>query len=243
MLLHLFDPRWQPPLVDPVKHPGLSRQIYFQRCPFDPHSGLKLKLQGTSSHQGQVYWGHWKKKRPWQRGHVAVNWHTRRNQRAGVARETAEESHRCGTTNNELWSWKKRTTQTFLNYWWQQIFTTLLQNELSLFFFHQSIYIIGLLLLCNRLRTQHCHCSGLGQCSGVSWIPGVGTFTCCRNGQNKKNYYIIIAIWWGDQKISSQGVPIVAQWLMNLTRNHEVMDLITGLTQWVRDLVLLGAVV
>ena len=31
------------------------------------------------------------------------------------------------------------------------------------------------------------------------------------------------------------GVPIVAQWLMNLTRNHEVVDLIPSLAQWVKD--------
>ena len=35
------------------------------------------------------------------------------------------------------------------------------------------------------------------------------------------------------------GVPIVAQWLTNLTRNHEVADSIPGLAQWVEDLALL----
>ena len=39
--------------------------------------------------------------------------------------------------------------------------------------------------------------------------------------------------------VSSQslkmGVPIVVQWLMNLTRNHEVAGLIPGLSQWVKD--------
>ena len=35
------------------------------------------------------------------------------------------------------------------------------------------------------------------------------------------------------------GVPVVAQWLTNLTRNHEVEGLIPGLAQWVKDLALL----
>ena len=35
------------------------------------------------------------------------------------------------------------------------------------------------------------------------------------------------------------GVPVVAQWLTNPTRNHEVVGLIPGLAQWVKDPVLL----
>ena len=31
----------------------------------------------------------------------------------------------------------------------------------------------------------------------------------------------------------------MAQWLMNLTRNHEVTGLILALAQWVKDLALL----
>ena len=37
---------------------------------------------------------------------------------------------------------------------------------------------------------------------------------------------------------SKGGVPVVAQQLMNPTRNHEVVASIPGLAQWVKDLAL-----
>ena len=43
----------------------------------------------------------------------------------------------------------------------------------------------------------------------------------------------------GKVKLVILGVPIVAQWLTNLTRNHGVADLIPGLARWVKDLALL----
>ena len=34
------------------------------------------------------------------------------------------------------------------------------------------------------------------------------------------------------------GVPVMVQWLTNLTRNHDMAGLIPDLAQWVKDLVL-----
>ena len=42
---------------------------------------------------------------------------------------------------------------------------------------------------------------------------------------------------------SIDGVPVVAQWLMNPTRNHEVAGSVPALAQWVNDPALPRAVV
>ena len=60
----------------------------------------------------------------------------------------------------------------------------------------------------------------------LAWEPpcAAGT-TLKRKKDKKKNHF----------KISKAGVPVVVQWLTNLTRNHEVAGSIPALAQWVND--------
>ena len=41
--------------------------------------------------------------------------------------------------------------------------------------------------------------------------------------------------WDWSPSYSMDGVPMMAQWLTNPTRNHGVVGLIPGLAQWVKD--------
>ena len=71
-----------------------------------------------------------------------------------------------------------------------------------------------------QVRIWCCHCGGLGcrlwrgfePWPGNLYLPGV---------QLKKKKLL--------------GVPVVAQWLTNPTRNHEVAGSVPALAQWVND--------
>jgi len=66
--------------------------------------------------------------------------------------------------------------------------------------------------------------------TAVVWILSLAWELPYAPGMAKK---IIIVIK------KKRGVPIVAQWLTNPTRNHEVQGSIPALAQWVKDLALL----
>ena len=54
----------------------------------------------------------------------------------------------------------------------------------------------------------------------LAWEPPYASGAALKSKENKKQ---------------KQGVPVVAQWLTNPTRNHEVAGSVPGLAQWFKD--------
>ena len=56
-----------------------------------------------------------------------------------------------------------------------------------------------------------------------------------REYMDKLIHFRKLAIYKSILKIINPGVPVVVQWLTNLTGNHEVAGSIPALAQWVND--------
>ena len=81
----------------------------------------------------------------------------------------------------------------------------------------------------------------------AEWIHKQEPYICClqeTHFTSRDTYKLKVRGWKkifhanGDQKKAEVGVPVVSQWLMNQTRNHEVAGSVPALTQWVNNLAL-----
>ena len=72
------------------------------------------------------------------------------------------------------------------------------------------------------------HLCQLSVCKCLSFSQTLFSLCPC-NSLNLKMFFPFLKIY------VSFGVPVVAQWLTNPTRNHDIAGLVPGLAQWVKD--------
>ena len=77
----------------------------------------------------------------------------------------------------------------------------------------------------------------------VTWVLDSSGSLVLRPHRGQGNPCPVVKEHHGEVKKTHPGVPVVAQWLTNSTRNHEVTGSIPGFSQWVKDAALPRAVV
>ena len=70
--------------------------------------------------------------------------------------------------------------------------------------------------------------------SAVTWMDLEGIMLA-EISQTEGDKHCVILLIWTLKNYNKLGVPIVAQWLTNPTRNHEVAGSVPALAQWVND--------